>query len=454
VSDEILVCPECDCPQIERRTGAPDGPESEGEWRCRCGADFDEPVNRAPQNNRSVSRGPAQELVEMDPDDLVTDGGYVDELPHVANCRHCDWRDTYEGTEWKFAERQAKEAAGGHRTSHPDHVVDVYPAAHPAPDQVHYGSSQNAGRTLHFGPDCERLRADQVSHAPAANPPRGSICDHCGRGLDRHDLLEADQSDRPVATDGGSDVCSDANHHHVPTSVGGDQVLLPIARDHVPVDAVTIHTIGEFGDPDDVDDLVYTLEQMLGHPTEIRDPVASIADGYLAACREFRDDFSAGNRLWVNVAGIEDARGIAYVMAANTLQNEHPDRRTDIRIYTVDDDGGPVMLPTVPAGEPTDVGENILAWLTENEPPESVSELARLMANGDFDRTFRSKIQYNVAELEKDGFVAREDGGYRKRPELTETGRLWVATHLEEADCTELQDNRSVHTETQQEGSR
>ena len=90
-----------------------------------------------------------------------------------------------------------------------DYVVDVYPAAHPVPDQVHYGSTQNAVRTLHLDPDCERLRADQVSHAPAANPPRGSLCDHCGRGLDRHDLLEADQSDRPVATDGGSDVCAD-----------------------------------------------------------------------------------------------------------------------------------------------------------------------------------------------------------------------------------------------------
>jgi hypothetical protein len=246
---------------------------------------------------------------------------------------------------------------------------------------------------------------------------------------------------------------SGTDHHHVPASVYGNQMLLPIARDHVPVDAVTIHTIGESDDPDDVDDLVYTLERMLGHPTEVRDPVASIADGYVAAFREFRDDFSAGNRLWVNVAGVEDARGIAYVMAANTLQHEHPDRQTDIRIYTVNDDGEPVMLPTVPGGEPTDVGENILAWLTENESPESVSELARLMANGDFDSTFRSKIQYNVAELEKHGFVTREGDDYRKRPELTETGRLWVATHLGEADCTELQDDRPVHTETE-EGSR
>jgi len=225
------------------------------------------------------------------------------------------------------------------------------------------------------------------------------------------------------------------DNHHVPTSVGGNQILLPIAREHVPVDTVTIHSIGAFDDPDDVDDLVYTLERMLGHPTEVRDPVASVAEAYVAAFQELRDDFSAGNRLWVNVAGVEDARGIAYAMAANTLQHEHPDLRTDIRIYTVDDDGYPVMLPTVPAGEPTGVGEEILVWLTGNEPPESVSQLARSMANGDFDQTFRSKIQYNVAELEKDGFVRREGGDYRKRPELTETGRLWVATHLEDVDC-------------------
>jgi len=238
------------------------------------------------------------------------------------------------------------------------------------------------------------------------------------------------------------------DHHHVPTSVGGNQILLPIARDHAPVDEVTIHAIGEFDDPDDVDDLVYTLERMLGHPTEVKDPVASITGAYVAAFQELRDDFTDGHRLWVNVAGVEDARGIAYVMAANTLQHEYPDRRTDIRIYTVDDDGKPVMLPTVPAGEPTEVGENILIWLSENEPPESVSQLARLMANGDFDATFRSKIQYNVAELEKDGFVTREGGDYRKRPELTETGRLWVSTHLKDSGCSPQKKDKSAEVET------
>ena len=211
MSDDIPVCPECDLPRIGRRTSAPDGASGANKWHCRdCGTDFDHPTHRGRKTETAHAEGsPARALVDKDPDDLVTDGGYVGELPHVANCRHCDWRDTYEGTEWKFAERQAREAVGGHRTSHQDHVVDVYPVAHPVPDQVHYGSTQNAGRTLHLDPDCERLRADQVSHAPAANPPRGSICDHCGRGLDRHDLLEADQSDRPVATDGGLDVCAD-----------------------------------------------------------------------------------------------------------------------------------------------------------------------------------------------------------------------------------------------------
>jgi len=226
MNDEIPVCPECDHAQIRRRTDAPDGGLVDGDWYCRdCGGRFNEPVYRESESNRPVNRGLAARLDDdFEPDDLVTDGGYVDELPHVANCRHCDWRDTYEGTEWKFAERQAREAVGGHQTSHPDHVVDVYPAAHPVPDQVHYGSTQNAGRILHLDRDCERLRADQVSHAPTANPPRGSICDHCGRGLDRHDLLDADQSDRPVATDGGSDVCADdTDHFDIHCSRCGDE---------------------------------------------------------------------------------------------------------------------------------------------------------------------------------------------------------------------------------------
>jgi len=209
MSDEIPVCPECDQPRIERRTDAPDGPDSRGRWHCRCGADFETPAYREPKGATGPNQGSlVYQLDDADPGDLVSDGGYIDELPHVARCRDCEWSDTYHGTEWKMPREQAQHARGAHWQTYGEHVVDVYPASDPTPDEIHYAQSTNARhRVLHFDEDCDRVKTDRLHTCPASRPPRGTVCERCGRGLERHEVLGQD-TEHAVMSDGGHDVSS------------------------------------------------------------------------------------------------------------------------------------------------------------------------------------------------------------------------------------------------------
>lgn len=52
-SDTVRACPECDSTALGPRTGRPGGPTSNGPgaYRCnRCGATFDDPVDREPHD--------------------------------------------------------------------------------------------------------------------------------------------------------------------------------------------------------------------------------------------------------------------------------------------------------------------------------------------------------------------------------------------------------------------
>jgi DNA-binding PadR family transcriptional regulator len=70
------------------------------------------------------------------------------------------------------------------------------------PDQVWYTASGTANqRTLHVDENCSTLEQPQTGelhHAPAAAPPRGSVCNQCGPGITREDLV-----DTRLMTDGG-----------------------------------------------------------------------------------------------------------------------------------------------------------------------------------------------------------------------------------------------------------
>jgi hypothetical protein len=78
MTDEVPVCPDpdCDSARIRRRSGD----VIDEDWYCRvCKQRFDKPDYRETRGNRVINRGLAARLDDdLEPGDLVTDGGYVD----------------------------------------------------------------------------------------------------------------------------------------------------------------------------------------------------------------------------------------------------------------------------------------------------------------------------------------------------------------------------------------
>ena len=67
---EIDVCPECDSPHINFRTGSQGGPRG---YRCyRCKAEFATPERRHRHKSGAIPSGTlARKLWEMDPEELT-----------------------------------------------------------------------------------------------------------------------------------------------------------------------------------------------------------------------------------------------------------------------------------------------------------------------------------------------------------------------------------------------
>lgn len=222
-----------------------------------------------------------------------------------------------------------------------------------------------------------------------------------------------------------------AEHHYhiIPVDTPKEQVILPIAREHLETDEIVIYPLSE-GSGDGIEELTKILEEMLGHKTSVKNCLNTVRDAYATAYLELKEylERDGDNVIWVNVAGASDGGGIAFSQAATALQIENPDHRPNVNTYTVSEDGKPEPVGSAPSGPPTDVGKTILTSLFTNGAPASITELARRLSDGELGSAFRSKVQYNVKKLEKQGYVKRE-GDHRMRPLLTPTGRMWARVH-------------------------
>jgi hypothetical protein len=95
-----------------------------------------------------------------------------------------------------------------------------------------------------------------------------------------------------------------------------------------------------------------------------------------------------------------------------------------------------VEFPTVPVGELHEFEKQILRFLDSHGPQESISALANALVEATGEDTdiasYKSKVQYNVNQLEGKGFVKIEKEKNRHKPTLDTVGELWVQTHEEE----------------------
>lgn len=91
--EEIPVCPNCGSSRVRRRWGKQSDDIEPGSYKCwlpeGCGEEFNEPDYRERDASRASGVGglssAGRRLVEMDPDELVTDGGQEEpRMPRIA----------------------------------------------------------------------------------------------------------------------------------------------------------------------------------------------------------------------------------------------------------------------------------------------------------------------------------------------------------------------------------
>jgi len=238
-----------------------------------------------------------------------------------------------------------------------------------------------------------------------------------------------------------------------------------------------------------VERLEETLGTLFGKEVK-RQPVENIFDfetAYITAYEMIKEEVEDGNEVWVNISSMPRTVAFAFASAANSLVVEEPSYRDNVHTYYVsteeyivtrmirelkeeeqflenlsekhpeNDDIADrlkaiaslvsdvqnngttkgadqiVEFPVVPVGELHEFEIEILRFLESDGTQESISALAE-----DFSRkksedidldSFKSKVQYNVKNLEEQGFVETKPVKNKHQISLDTMGKLWVQTH-------------------------
>ena len=238
-----------------------------------------------------------------------------------------------------------------------------------------------------------------------------------------------------------------------------------------------------------VERLEETLGTLFGKDVK-RQTVKNIFDfetAYTKAYEMIKKEVENGNTVWVNISSMPRTVAFAFASAANSLVVEEPDYRNKVHTYYVsteeyivtrmirelkeekqfleqqyekhpedqdikdrlDSISGLVSdvqnngttkgadqiveFPVVPVVELHEFEIKILRFLEEDGTQESISSLAENLAKKqtedvDID-SFKSKVQYNVKNLEEQGYVKRESVKNKHQISLDTMGKLWVKTH-------------------------
>ena len=236
--------------------------------------------------------------------------------------------------------------------------------------------------------------------------------------------------------------------------------------------------------------LAYTFETVLGLPVTIReiDAIYEFREAYLSAYDVITAVLDDGNAAWINISSIPRPVAFAFATAAHTIVVERPAVRDQVHTYYVSpeeyyaprmleelerqaeffaslDDETPgieprrqavrellsdvrergftagakrlngtlhLELPLPPLASLRELEGRILEFVYDRGPFSSTSELARELAPHVAetpDESFRSKVQYNVSQLEANGYIERWEEGNRYVTALSTMGELWVEAH-------------------------
>lgn len=242
--------------------------------------------------------------------------------------------------------------------------------------------------------------------------------------------------------------------------------------------------------------LEYMFNTVLGIDAKVDslDEIYDYKEVYREAYDRINNHVGNGNNVWINISSMPRTVAFAFATAANTIIVENPDLRDQIHTYYVSPEkylstemreqleseleylrslpadtegvqerinsieetltdveergitkGAKVLdpetgdlhveFPATPLSELRDFEKQILHFLDDYGEIESTSKLAKKLAEQQgekSDDSFRSKIQYNVKQLEKQGYIKRTEQNNSYRTRLSTMGELWVSTHPSE----------------------
>lgn len=243
-----------------------------------------------------------------------------------------------------------------------------------------------------------------------------------------------------------------------------------------------------------LNELERTFDTVLGIDveTEVVKNIFDFEDLYPYAYDRIREEVEKGNKVWVNISSMPRTVAFAFATAANSLLVENNDYRNQIHTYYVSPEdylvtemieqfreekeflekhrdegeefeeryqkisdtinqidnsgvtkgakqmngGLHIEFPTIPSSDLHDFEKTLLHFLAQVDTADSISDLAKKLAkelDEDIDPdSFKSKVQYNINQLEDKGFVKIEKEKNRHKPTLDTVGELWVDTHPRE----------------------
>lgn len=237
-----------------------------------------------------------------------------------------------------------------------------------------------------------------------------------------------------------------------------------------------------------------TFERVLGKTVE-RHTVEDIFEFekvYPEAYKMIEDEVKQENEVWINISSMPRTVAFAFATAANSLVVEEPELRDKVHTYYVSPDeylvirmikqlrkergfledlaetqgndrieerleavddlvseidnsgvtkgaskmngGLHVEFPVIPPSDLHDFEKEVLQFLYQERKTESTSALARKLADElgeESTDSFKSKVLYNVNQLEKKGFIHRTEVKNKYETELSTMGELWIKTHQE-----------------------
>lgn len=241
-----------------------------------------------------------------------------------------------------------------------------------------------------------------------------------------------------------------------------------------------------------VERLEETLGTLFGKKVETQtfENIFDFETAYQVAYKMIMDEVESDNEVWVNISSMPRTVAFAFASAANSIVVEEPEYRNDVHTYyvstdeylvtrmirelrnerefleelteehddiqeaqsrldtiqqlvsEVEDNGTTkgadqiVEFPAIPTGELHEFEKSVLYFLYEHGSQESISSLSENLATTiDEDvspGSFKSKVQYNVSNLEEQGFIDRTPVDNKHVISLDTMGKLWVESHPED----------------------